>query len=44
MIIKGAKVYTEEGTFAEKEVCTEGEVLQKPVGTEKKWSTAAAAI
>ena len=32
MIIKGAKVYTEEGTFAEKEVCTEGEVFTETSG------------
>ena len=27
MIIKGAKVYTEEGTFADKEVCITGEAV-----------------
>ena len=29
MIIKGAKVYTEEGTFADKEVCITGEVFYR---------------
>ena len=36
MIIKGAKVYTEEGTFAEKEVCTEGEVFTETSGDGEK--------
>ena len=32
MIIKGAKVYTEEGTFADKEVCITGEVFTETSG------------
>ena len=36
MIIRGAKVYTEEGIFKEKEVCIQGEILQRPAKTEKQ--------
>ena len=43
MIIKGAKVYTDEH-LQRKKSAQKGKFLQKPVGTEKKWSTAAAAI
>ena len=36
MIIKGAKVYTEEGTFADKEVCITGEVFTETGGDGEK--------
>lgn len=44
MIIKGAKVYTEEGIFADKEVCITGEVFTETGGDGEKWLTAAAVI
>ena len=36
MIIKGAKVYTEEGTFADKEVCITGKVFTETGGDGEK--------
>ena len=36
MIIKGAKVYTEEGIFADKEVCITGEVFTETGGDGEK--------
>ena len=36
MIIKGAKVYTEEGTFADKEICITGEVFTETGGEGEK--------
>ena len=36
MIIKGAKVYTEEGTFADKEICITGEVFTETGGDGEK--------
>ena len=39
MIIKGAKVYTEEGIFADKEVCITGEVFTETGGDGEKWLT-----
>ena len=38
MIIKGAKVYTEEGIFADKEVCITGEVFTETGGDGEKVS------